>query len=423
MRTDERSSGAGILGGLGLGAALMYFLDPARGARRRHLLRDQLVHAGRVAGDAADTTARDLRNRAQGVAAAGRARLTVDHADDAILRERVRSALGRAVSHPSAITVSAEEGRVTLGGPVLEREAGRLLSTVRGVRGVRAVENRLEVHASAEHVPALQGGLRRTGDRPELAQENWAPAARLLTGAAGSALALYAARRRDTLGTMLGVAGIALAARGATNLSVQRLTGVGAGRRAVDVQKTITVVAPVERVFAFFADWERWPTWMSHVREVRRTGTVGADVRTHWVVDGPAGVPLAWDAITTRLVPNEMIAWKSVEGAAVAHAGVIHFRPTADGATTVDVRLSYNPPAGAVGHVVAAFFGRDPKRQMDDDLARLKTTIETGTPPRDAARHLPPAEAARIGIANAGAESADAERPGAESPDAVSAGA
>ena len=48
--------------------------------------------------------------------------------------------------------------------------------------------------------------------------------------------------------------------------------------------------------------------------------------------------------------------------------------------------MSYSPPGGMLGHAVAASFGRDPKRQMDDDLARLKTTIETGRPPHDAAQ-------------------------------------
>jgi uncharacterized membrane protein len=268
---------------------------------------------------------------------------------------------------------------------VLAREVDRLLSAVRRVRGVEDIENRLEVHESATDVPALQGGTGRPRNVPDLAQENWTPAARFLTGAVGGALAVYAARRRDALGTVLGFAGLALATRGSTNLSTQRLTGVGAGRRAVDVQKTITVNAPVERVFDFFSAWENWPRWMSHVREVRRTGTLAGADRTHWVVDGPAGVPVTWDAVTTKLVPNEAIGWKSVEGSAIRHAGLIRFTPTADGATTIDLKMSYNPLAGAVGHAVAAFFGRDPKRQMDDDLARLKTTIETGLPPHDAA--------------------------------------
>src|SRR5688500_2164523 len=67
MQTHAKGSGIRVMGGLGLGAALMYFLDPERGTRRRHLVRDQVVHAGRVAGDALDTTGRDLRDRAQGI--------------------------------------------------------------------------------------------------------------------------------------------------------------------------------------------------------------------------------------------------------------------------------------------------------------------------------------------------------------------
>jgi uncharacterized membrane protein len=40
--------------------------------------------------------------------------------------------------------------------------------------------------------------------------------------------------------------------------------------------------------------------------------------------------------------------------------------------------LSYNPPAGALGHVFATFFGRHPKRIADEDLVRMKSLLETG---------------------------------------------
>jgi uncharacterized membrane protein len=83
------------------------------------------------------------------------------------------------------------------------------------------------------------------------------------------------------------------------------------------------------------------------------------------------------------VVPDELIAWKTVAGSPIKHAGRIRLVPTGEG-TRVDVQLSYNPVLGAVGHTVAKFFSRDPKRQLDDDLARLKTTIETGNPPSDA---------------------------------------
>ena len=47
--------------------------------------------------------------------------------------------------------------------------------------------------------------------------------------------------------------------------------------------------------------------------------------------------------------------------------------------------MRYLPPAGVLGHAVATLFGSDPKQEMDDDLMRMKTFIETDNPPHDAA--------------------------------------
>jgi len=382
MRSNTRS----LTISLALGAGIMYLLDPNRGARRRNLLRDKMVHARRVAREGWEATSHDLANRSRGLAAAARSRLSSDDADDWVIEQRVRAALGRVVSHPSAIAVNSGEGRVTLSGPVLAGEVEALLDCTRKIRGVREVENNLAVHESGEHVPALQGGVPRTGTESGLRQENWTPSLRLLAALGGGTLAVWGFERGGVLGTAAGAAGLALFARGSTNTPLDSLVGVGGGRRAVELQKTVTIHAPADRVFAFLTEWERWPLWMSHVREVSGRGTVRGRERTHWVVDGPLGVPVRWDAITTGIVPNEEIAWKTEDGAAVAHAGVIRLVPVGDDATRVELRMSYNPPAGLLGHAVAASFGRDPKRQMDDDLARLKTTIETGHAPRDAAR-------------------------------------
>jgi hypothetical protein len=53
------------------------------------------------------------------------------------------------------------------------------------------------------------------------------------------------------------------------------------------------------------------------------------------------------------------------------------------------VRLCYLPPGGAFGHAVASIFGADPKAEMDADLLRLKTVIETGRAPHGAAHPTP----------------------------------
>jgi len=113
---------------------------------------------------------------------------------------------------------------------------------------------------------------------------------------------------------------------------------------------------------------------MAHLREVRRIG----EGLSHWVAEGPAGTTFEWDAITTEEIPGQLIAWKSVEGATVGNAGVVKFLPNEQGGTRIDVRMTYAPPAGALGHVVASLLGVDPKHAMDEDLVRFKSLIEDG---------------------------------------------
>ena len=61
----------------------------------------------------------------------------------------MRSRIGRVVSHPHAIRVTARAGRVTLRGPILAEEVDELLACVSAVQGVTGVENWLEVHERA----------------------------------------------------------------------------------------------------------------------------------------------------------------------------------------------------------------------------------------------------------------------------------
>src|SRR6266852_6378392 len=108
--------GLGVLGTAGLGAGLMFLLDPDMGTRRRAILRDKLISFTRLAAWAADKTSRDLKNRVYGTVASTRSRFTDTEVSDDIVVERVRSQMGRAVSHPHAIQVTAESGKITLAG-------------------------------------------------------------------------------------------------------------------------------------------------------------------------------------------------------------------------------------------------------------------------------------------------------------------
>ena len=120
---------------------------------------------------------------------------------------------------------------------------------------------------------------------------------------------------------------------------------------------------------------------MRNVRSVQ----VLPDGHSHWVVAGPLNAPVEWDAFTLRSEPDRMIEWSTVAGSPVEHEGTICLGSMGDGTTHVHIRMSYNPPAGALGHIIARLFGADPKSEMDEDLMRLKSRLETGKSPHDAA--------------------------------------
>ncbi len=134
--------------GMALGAGIMYLLDPDRGKRRRALLRDQVVHAGHEmegVKEGLDRTGRDLRNRARGVMAETKGSMRQEHVEDDVLEARVRAEAGHAVSNMGNLEVHADHGRVTLGGAVPAHEIDALMRAVEHVRGVREVNNRLDV--------------------------------------------------------------------------------------------------------------------------------------------------------------------------------------------------------------------------------------------------------------------------------------
>lgn len=144
----------------GLGAGLMYFFDPTSGRRRRALVRDQVVGLGHDIRDQTDALAAQFRDKARRVQATVRSvptRVFGEDVTDPVLAERVRSALGRVVSHPGSIEVSAWEGRIHLSGAILASEMDDLIAAVAAVPGVRDFEHDLDVHEVAGNVPGLQG--------------------------------------------------------------------------------------------------------------------------------------------------------------------------------------------------------------------------------------------------------------------------
>lgn len=147
QRNDLRTSGAGglaILGSIGLGAVLMYFLDPDNGRRRRALVRDKYLHSRIRLQDATEAAVHNAANRTRGVIKRTQKLIaSQDAADDAVLVERVLSALGHIIDDVDALDVRACDGCVVLGGAARPGEIDAIVECAQHVRGVRDVDNRL----------------------------------------------------------------------------------------------------------------------------------------------------------------------------------------------------------------------------------------------------------------------------------------
>ena len=370
-----------IAGSALLGAVAMFLLDPDKGRRRRALARDKARSLLAETRDAVGVASRDASHRIQGMRA--RARRFLDRGgaiDDLQLIERVRARMGRIVSHPHAIQVGANDGRITLSGPILADEVQRLLEVVRTVWGVTDVENRLVVHEHAESISSLQGGMDERTSGSEVARGNWAPAPRMAAVLGGVGLALLGMRQRTLAGCALIGGGLGLVARGATNLPMTRLVGIATGRTSIELHGAIQVSASPDAVYDAWTHWENVARFMTHVQEVRDLG----DGRTHWIVTGPAETRLEWEARTTRSMRPQWLSWRSEAGSPVRHAGAVHFEPFADG-TRVTVKMSYDA-GGGVAHALTMLLGSDPRRQLDEDLARMKALVESGSRPAEDVR-------------------------------------
>ncbi len=374
--------------GAALGALAMYFTDPDQGRRRRARTRDKIHSLMLTTGDARDVAIRDLGNRMQGFRARILRTLTPGNPvlDDQVLVSRVRTCLGRVVSHPHAVQVVAQRGQLALSGPILTHEKAGLLQQVNGLPGVTSVEDRLEVHTDATGVPALQGQSRATQAASKRRAQNWTPALRAAATVGGSALGVYGLARKSPAGIIMAAAGLALLTRGMANKNLTQLVGTSPAARTIDLQKSIEIQASPETVFDAWEKYENFPHFMSHVLTVYDLG----DGRSHWIVHGPAGTRLDWNAVLTEHTRPLALAWESEPGAAIEHTGTVRFEPSEHG-TRVTVRMSYRPPAGAFGHFLAVLLGSDPKRKLDDDLMRMKSFIESGIVPHDAAKPQPAA--------------------------------
>lgn len=206
---------------------------------------------------------------------------------------------------------------------------------------------------------------------------------------AGSALVLYGLSRMRPSGLLYAGLGAVLVRRGATaHCDVYQALGLNTaqsaddtraalgGARGVNVLESVTINRPIEDLYRFWRNLENLPQFMRHLDAVEKV----TDTISHWRAKGPGGAIVEWDAEINNEVPNQVIGWRSLEGADVVSAGSVNFDRAAGG-TRVTVHLQYSPPGGKLGAAFAKLFGADAETEIRDDLQRFKNLLESGRSP------------------------------------------
>lgn len=140
------------------------------------------------------------------------------------------------------------------------------------------------------------------------------------------------------------------------------------------VGRTVTIAKGRDELYRFWRDLGNLPRFMENVEAVRRDGDSEL-----WTIKAPAGQTVELRTRITEDVAGETIAWQSVAGSQIETQGEVSFVDApGERGTRVSLRMSYDPPAGAIGKLVASIFMREPQIQARHDLKRFKMLMETG---------------------------------------------
>jgi len=154
-----------------------------------------------------------------------------------------------------------------------------------------------------------------------------------------------------------------------------------------DARAAVTIGRSADELRALWLRSDTQSRIWSHFADV----TPLDDRVAEWVAQGPAGGEYRWRTELANSGPNEL-RWSSLDGADVANAGTLVFRPApGDRGTELHLDVRFDPPGGAIGQAVSKMFHIVPKEIVGKALYKFRALAITGeiptTDPQPAARN------------------------------------
>ncbi len=139
------------------------------------------------------------------------------------------------------------------------------------------------------------------------------------------------------------------------------------------ISKSILVNTPAQHAYSIWADFTQFPHFMTHVKSVSMLD----EGLSHWVVAGPLGSNIDWNAEITCLEPNARIAWNTKDNKGmITTSGQVTFNPLPKTQTEITVTMQLTPPGGAIGEWITKLFSH-PEKAVAADLRRFKSYVES----------------------------------------------
>jgi len=132
------------------------------------------------------------------------------------------------------------------------------------------------------------------------------------------------------------------------------------------IEESVEVEVPVRTAYDQWTQFEEFPQFMEGVESVRQLD----DTHLHWTAE-IAGARREWDAEITEQLPDERVAWRSLEG--TTNAGAVTFHRLGEGRTKIMLQLDVDPDGlvETVGDKLGFV-----RRRAEGDLQRFKDFIE-----------------------------------------------
>jgi uncharacterized membrane protein len=133
----------------------------------------------------------------------------------------------------------------------------------------------------------------------------------------------------------------------------------------------------MEKVYGFWRDFENLPKIMPNLVHVSEE----TQEKSRWVFRSRSGKKREWESKIIHEKQNQVIAWKTLRGSQVPHAGTVRFESgPLPGETEVTIQMEYKGRARAEKWF-ATLSGRNPGEESEECLRRFKALLETGEIP------------------------------------------